>query len=151
LTSNRVGTFDEAFKSRIQLTLRYKNLEEKQRLKIWDNFITRLESFQKSTTRRPATRRAPSIHGGVDLGINAEEVRAKIKELAKTELNGREIRNAVSTARQLAMFRRQPMGYDHLRIVIAEAEKFEKYLLELNKGFTRDEMMEDIRERLSSV
>jgi hypothetical protein len=49
------------------------------------------------------------------------------------------------------MFRRQPMGYDHLRIVIAEAEKFEKYLLELNKGFTRDEMMEDIRERLSSV
>jgi hypothetical protein len=93
----------------------------------------------------------PSVHGGVDLGINAEEVRAKLDELAKTELNGREIRNAVSTARQLAMFRREPMGYNHLRIVIAEAEKFEKYLLDLNKGFTRDELMEDRGERLRVV
>lgn len=35
------------------------------------------------------------------------------------------------------------MGYEHLRIVIEEAKKFDSYLLELNKGFTRDEIMED--------
>jgi len=149
LTSNRVGSFDESFKSRIQLTLRYKNLGKEQRLKIWENFISRVESFKnEGSTRRSETRHLASIHGGVDLGINAEEVRANLDELAETKLNGREIRNAVSTARQLAMFRREQMGYSHLRVAIAEAEKFEKYLLDLNKGFTRDELMEDIRERL---
>ncbi|KAI1061472.1 hypothetical protein LB506_011912 [Fusarium annulatum] len=34
LTSNRVGIFDEAFKSRIQLNLRYKNLDRDQRRQI---------------------------------------------------------------------------------------------------------------------
>ena len=34
LTSNRVGTFDEAFKSRIQLALHYDGLNEEQRQKI---------------------------------------------------------------------------------------------------------------------
>ncbi|KAI1144801.1 hypothetical protein F4825DRAFT_467828 [Nemania diffusa] len=40
LTSNRVGTFDEAFKSRIQLALHYKNLSENQRSQIWSNFLS---------------------------------------------------------------------------------------------------------------
>jgi len=39
LTSNRVGTFDEAFKSRIQLALHYKNLDTFQQKKIWRNFL----------------------------------------------------------------------------------------------------------------
>lgn len=38
LTSSRVGTFDEAFKSRIQLALHYKPLTIPQRKKIWRNF-----------------------------------------------------------------------------------------------------------------
>jgi len=46
------------------------------------------------------------------------------------------------------MFKKEHMGYEHLRIVIAEAEKFEEYILELNKGFTHDELMEDRNERL---
>ncbi|KAH8722459.1 P-loop containing nucleoside triphosphate hydrolase protein, partial [Phaeosphaeriaceae sp. PMI808] len=37
LTSNRVGTFDEAFKSRIQLSPHYENLNKAQRQKIWKN------------------------------------------------------------------------------------------------------------------
>jgi len=45
LTSNRVGTSDEAFKSRIQLALHYLVLGPYQRLRIWGNFINRLESF----------------------------------------------------------------------------------------------------------
>src|ERR1700753_2078787 len=45
LTSNRVGTFDEAFKSRIQLALHYPSLGPLQRLRVWENFVKRLESF----------------------------------------------------------------------------------------------------------
>lgn len=38
LTTNRVGTFDEAFKSRIQMSLRYERLERHQRKRVWLNF-----------------------------------------------------------------------------------------------------------------
>ncbi|KAH7333350.1 ATPase [Rhexocercosporidium sp. MPI-PUGE-AT-0058] len=138
LTSNRVGTFDEAFKSRIQLSLRYNNLDIGQRLLIWGNFITRLEGFQTNPSAKQFNA-VPTENGGVDLGIKVEEIRAKLPELAKAELNGREIRNAVSTARQLAMFKGVPMGYEHLESVIEEAKKFNKYLLELQKGMTSDQ------------
>jgi hypothetical protein len=81
----------------------------------------------------------PTVNGGVDLGIKVAEIREKLPELAEAELNGREIRNAVSTARQLAMFKRVPMGYKHLESVIEEAKKFNKYLLDLQKGMTADQ------------
>lgn len=40
LTSNRIGTFDEAFKSRVQLTLHYPPLKRSGRHRIWSNFIS---------------------------------------------------------------------------------------------------------------
>ncbi|KAF2199215.1 hypothetical protein GQ43DRAFT_376793, partial [Delitschia confertaspora ATCC 74209] len=49
LTNNRVGTFDEAFKSRIQLVLHYPTLGPFQRLRIRENFINRLKSFEDDT------------------------------------------------------------------------------------------------------
>ena len=148
MTSNRVGHFDEAFKSRIQLTLRYKTLDQSQRLQIWQNFITRLEGFQPTEEDAAATQRHSSAYGGVDRGIKVEEVKAKLPELANTELNGREIRNAISTARQLAMFREEKMGYEHLKVVIAEAKKFEDYLLQLNDGFSPDDISKIEKTRL---
>jgi AAA+ superfamily predicted ATPase len=45
LTSNRVGTFDEAFISRIQLALHYPDLGPLQRRQIWQNFVERLENL----------------------------------------------------------------------------------------------------------
>lgn len=44
LTSNRVGTFDEAFQSRIQLALHYPALDAPGRRKIWHNFLDMLRS-----------------------------------------------------------------------------------------------------------
>ncbi len=142
-----MGTFDEAFKSRIQLTLRYKNLGVPQRRQIWENFIKRLESFPdpKDQTKSQSSSK---VNGGVDFGIKSKEVRAKLDELAEAELNGREIRNAISTARQLAMFRKERMGYEHIQIVIEEAKKFNKYLKDLNQGYTTDQIMKDAGERM---
>lgn len=138
LTSNRVGTFDEAFKSRIQLNLRYKNLSENQRLQIWKNFIDRIEKLDRL---RVAGASPVNIGGGrQDLGINADEIRRHIPELAQTNLNGREIRNAISTARQLAVYREQPLGYKHITSVIGEAKKFDEYLKELKHGYSADDI-----------
>ncbi|RYP93128.1 hypothetical protein DL770_000785 [Monosporascus sp. CRB-9-2] len=101
LTSNRVAIFDEAFKSRMQLTLRYKNLEEPQRKAIWHNLISRLQKHHQARLRptNPHNNRRVNEHE-----IDADEIRANVDKLARAELNGRQIRNAVSTARQLAMF-----------------------------------------------
>jgi hypothetical protein len=73
-------------------------------------------------------------------------VRAKIEELAETKLNEREIQNAVSIARRLAIFPSQPLGYEHICVVIEEAKKFNTYLGHLNQGFSLDQIMNGYRE-----
>jgi hypothetical protein len=75
-------------------------------------------------------------------------IRSRLEQLAEKNLNGREIRNAISTARQLAMFQgNKPMGYEHLQRVIDEQKKFEDYIFELNEEFTADEISKDLKER----
>jgi hypothetical protein len=149
LTSNRVGTFDEAFKSRIQLNLWYKNLTADQRFKIWENFTARLEKLEEQR-KAPDTKQVhwekpeeTSVYG-----VDTASIRDNIQELASANLNGREIRNAISTARQLAMFKKEKMGIAHLRTVIQEAVKFDNYLLKLRRGLSADELQEEKLERL---
>lgn len=69
LTSNRVGTFDEAFKSRIQLTLRYKNLEKDQRLQIWNNFMKRLDKMERS--KHPESS-SSVVRSGTNFGVDIQ-------------------------------------------------------------------------------
>lgn len=139
LTSNRVGIFDEAFKSRIQLNLRYKNLDRGQRLQIWKNFFIRLNRLEQETSGKD--------QNSLSYGVNVNEMTAKVGELADANLNGRQIRNAISTARQLSRYLKEPLGYKHLTAVIDEAKKFDEYLLELNRTYTADEIQRDKGER----
>ncbi|KAJ4110292.1 hypothetical protein NW768_012052 [Fusarium equiseti] len=142
LTSNRVGIFDEAFKSRIQLSLRYENLGETQRRKVWQNFINRLEKVEMDRGLvPPGTRRKPRY------GVDIEGIRQHLDTLAKPPLNGREIRNMISTARQLATFREERLAYGHLEACIAESNKFDQYIKTLKHGFSADQIKKDQQER----
>lgn len=76
LTSNRVGTFDEAFRSRIQLALHYPNLGPQQRLRIWQTFIARLESLDEES-------------------IDIKDLQDNLHLLKEEKLNGRQIRNII--------------------------------------------------------
>ncbi|XXH01760.1 hypothetical protein Hte_008121 [Hypoxylon texense] len=107
LTTNRVGTFDEAFKSRIQLALRYEKLEKHQREQIWRNFFKRLKEL------------------GEQDSIDFEEVGMHIDELAC---------NSITTARQLAKYRNKMMTFTHLKYAIAAAEKFDSYLADVREA-----------------
>ncbi|KAF5548901.1 AAA family ATPase [Fusarium mexicanum] len=138
LTSNRVGIFDEAFKSRIQLNLRYKNLDQDQRLQIWKNFFTRLRRLEGEVSAK---------QNSLSYGAKVDEMLDKLDELAEANLNGRQIRNAVSTARQLARYQKEPLSYKHLTVVIDETKKFDEYLLEVNRTYTADEIRRDKGER----
>ncbi|KAK7977186.1 hypothetical protein PG988_004676 [Apiospora saccharicola] len=153
LTSNRVGTFDEAFKSRILLSLNYENLNEGQRTQIWKNMFRRLEDIGNKSNNSPgetndgvATETEPGsrkrkARDEIDsntVGIDFDEVNCYITELAKHDLNGRQIRNVITTARQLATFRNTKMRYEHLQHVIAVSSKFDSYLKKLQEGYSDD-------------
>ncbi|KAL3481494.1 P-loop containing nucleoside triphosphate hydrolase protein [Aspergillus californicus] len=106
LTSNRIGTFDEAFKSRVQLTLHYPQLDESSRRRIWFKFITRLQDTNSDT--------------------KADQMLENLDQLAKFKLNGREIRNSIRTASLLAEFRGERLEYKHLVDVIDVSNEFEQ-------------------------
>ncbi|ETS84852.1 hypothetical protein PFICI_02877 [Pestalotiopsis fici W106-1] len=156
LTSNRVGTFDEAFKSRILLSLHYENLTEGQRTKIWKNFFKRLKemgeendrnesSLSLSSLTEPGSRKRKfqdETQDGTE-GVDFDDVECYITELAKHELNGRQIRNVITTARQLAVSRNELMRYKHLEHVIKVSSKFDKYLKTVREGFSDDQVARD--------
>lgn len=116
LTTNRVGTFDEAFKSRVQLALRYEKLDRSQRKQIWKNFFARLENL------------------GEQDEIDFDDIETHIDELADFEMNGRQIRNTITTARQVAKYKQKKMRFAHLERAIKLAKKFDDYLAEVREA-----------------
>ena len=120
-----MGTFDEAFKSRIQLALHYPILGPYQRLRIWETFLNRLESF------------------GDGEKVDIADLRDHLEDLKEEKMNGRQIRNAITTARQYALWKKTTLTYEHLRDVIEVSGRFDKYLDRLNGGYTQDQLAED--------
>lgn len=107
LTSNRVGTFDEGFKSRIQAALHYKPLNRKSRKQIWKNFLEIIEEE--------------------DSEVDLSEIEDRLDELSAEDLNGRQIRNCLKTAQQLSKFRKEPLSWSSLSQTLKSAADFQRY------------------------
>ena len=122
LTSNRVGMFDEAFKSRIQVALHYENLNRAARKKIWQNFLNMLEEDEEN--------------------VNFDEIKFHLDDLAGKEMNGRQIRNVLTTARQLAIFRDERLNWKHLEQGLSVSSDFNEYLKHM-QGHTDDQRARD--------
>ncbi|KAJ5806405.1 uncharacterized protein N7503_004007 [Penicillium pulvis] len=131
LTSNRVGTFDEAFRSRIQLALHYPNLGPTQRFRIWQTFIDRLSNMSN------------------DEKIDIDDLRDHLHLLKEGKMNGRQIRNVITTARQYAKWKNEPLTYEYLKDVIEISCRFDGYLSKLHGGFSDDEIAQDDGLRLA--
>lgn len=108
LTTNRVGTFDEAFMSRINVALYYEELDRTSRQKIWENMLERHEL----SSRR----------------IRIGDLDDYLEELAEFQLNGRQIRNAFQTAIGLADYSGSPLSYRHFLQTIKTVNEFQDYL-----------------------
>lgn len=126
LTSNRVGTFDEAFKSRIQLAIPYEPLTRNARKAIWQNFFDMLEEANED--------------------MNLSDIERHMEELAKEEMNGRQIRNALLSARQLARHRKQRLDWEHVSQVIRTAGEFNRYIEKVH-GHTDEQWAREERLR----
>ncbi|TDZ54529.1 ATPase family AAA domain-containing protein 3B [Colletotrichum trifolii] len=127
LTTNRVGSFDDAFISRIHVQLYYPDFTDDERQRIWKTFIDKLARERGDTMR---------------LTIDAKEY---IESMRKQGIkwNGREIRNAFQTAVALAEYDaekdsegRVKVTDNHLRAVVELSKDFKGYLDDLH---TRDE------------
>ncbi|KAF5700153.1 AAA family ATPase [Fusarium mundagurra] len=139
LTSNRVGTFDEAFKSRIQLSLHYESLTKNQRRTIWENFLNRLNNLEQENLKiEPIEERKRKF--AENKGINFDDIERHLADLAEEQMNGRQIRNVITTARQLAKFKGERMMYRHLEHVVRISRKFDKYLEKVRDSYTDDQV-----------
>lgn len=103
LTTNRVNTFDDAFKSRIHIPIRYTDLAVESRMQIWRNFCQ-------------------MVPGGVDI----DDIGIAI--LAEHDLNGRQIKNVIKAAESLAVFDKIKLDLKTLQQVTKIQATFEKDL-----------------------
>jgi Trp operon repressor len=102
LTTNRLTSFDMAFKSRIHLALKYNALEEDRRKELWKLFLDR--TSKESLQNWPAS---------------------VIDELAKVNINGRQIKNTVRTANTLAKSKKIALTKEHIEIVLETMAELE--------------------------
>ncbi|KAL5317440.1 hypothetical protein ACEPPN_014535 [Leptodophora sp. 'Broadleaf-Isolate-01'] len=91
LTTNRVGEFDEAFRSRIHISLYYPRLDRPSTRQIWERNIFRVK------------------HSGLNIDIEEEKIRKFCErhwveniDYPSRRWNGRQIKNAFQTALALA-------------------------------------------------
>ncbi|KAI1378297.1 P-loop containing nucleoside triphosphate hydrolase protein [Hypoxylon crocopeplum] len=103
LTTNRVNTFDDGFRSRIHVPIRYTDLSFASRLQIWRTLCGR-------------------VPGGVDVDD------AGLENLARHDFNGRQIKNIINAARSLAAFDGVKVDFAQLSQVTKIQDTFEKDL-----------------------
>jgi hypothetical protein len=97
LTTNRVESLDPAFQSRVTCALRYDSLALESREEIWRNTMNRL-------------------------GIDMTDI--DTKELAKFDVNGRQIKNTLQLAFALSSHEGTEMTQEHLRATLEITTSF---------------------------
>lgn len=144
LTTNRAGALDEAFKSRVQVSIYYPPLSETQTREIWQMNLDRLKTIEEQ--------RCKSTHE-----LPLEIFDNEIMEFAMNHYhhhsqtsrwNGRQIRNSFQIASSLAYYesrkryarlleedhetvRSRPiLGADHFRTIAKLTSVFDEYMLE---------------------
>ncbi|QGA16033.1 hypothetical protein EYB26_003700 [Talaromyces marneffei] len=120
LTTNRVGVFDEAFRSRIHMSLYYPSLERMQTVRIWERHI------------QEAAKAGIHVDGNslVDLADKIYEIQKNSSSGAVW--NGRQIRNAFQSALALAAFHSQggPVSLErrYFENVFEVSDQFSSYI-----------------------
>ncbi|KAL4756180.1 ATP-binding protein [Aspergillus foveolatus] len=138
LTTNRVGEFDEAFRSRIHVCLYYPKLEERQTKEIWEKNIQRIkESNLNLDMEEKKIRRFADQHWQRNL------------DRPTRRWNGRQIKNAFQTAialanwefydeKNVANLERPLLKAKHFRYVAQITAHFDDYISDIYGTFNED-------------
>ncbi|KAK3349666.1 hypothetical protein B0T25DRAFT_247604 [Lasiosphaeria hispida] len=139
LTTNRVGAIDDAFRSRLHLTLFYPKLTKKQTTKI---FLRNFERISEINADRKQNGLPPFVYEDSEKKV-MEWIKGNWKTLG---WNGRQIRNTFQTALALAEFHsKRRLGEEaspalkkrHFEIVADASTQFNEYLKDTH-GFDED-------------
>lgn len=106
LTTNRLATFDSAMKSRIHLALGYDPPGVEIRRQIWMQVLSRVPEDE----------------------IGMEDLDDAVESLLLENLNGREISNAINTARTIARFQKHKLQLEDIEKVLGVRREFDKSL-----------------------
>jgi len=117
LTTNRVKAFDKAFHSRISVALHYDDLDVNARAQIWETFLTLAK--EKAAQSNTVAVEVPSKEGLLDL--------------AKHDLNGRQIKTVVRLSQALAVAQGKPLSLLHLTNTITLTTQFSHDIAQLAK------------------
>ncbi|RVD84977.1 uncharacterized protein DFL_003312 [Arthrobotrys flagrans] len=117
LTTNRVGHLDEAFKSRIHISLYYEPLDKEQTIEIFKMNIARLEKMEKERVQFQETcdEKLPELFIEEKRILNFAEYHFDNSDEFE-RWNGRQIRNAFQIAFSLA-------NYEYQKSQAADAQK----------------------------
>ncbi|KAL4911439.1 hypothetical protein BDW74DRAFT_172902 [Aspergillus multicolor] len=145
LTTNRVGYIDEAFRSRIHISLHYPSLDEESTKQIWKLNLDRLKTVEEE--RAAATCQTPltiDVKGIKRFAMKHYKYSERGRETSKW--NGRQIRNAFLIASALARYEKEnpdsksqgpsnTSEYDisarHFKTVADAGEGFDNYLYQI--------------------
>ncbi|KAJ6163163.1 hypothetical protein N7497_003142 [Penicillium chrysogenum] len=94
LTTNRTQNIDPAFESRIHLSLTYRELDAESRRQVWTQFLSRSLNIEALTDEQ-------------------------LDQVAKLQLNGRQIKNVIKTAGLLAWSKGREVRFEDLKMVLA--------------------------------
>ncbi|KAI4673644.1 uncharacterized protein J4E88_008700 [Alternaria novae-zelandiae] len=144
LTTNRVGTFDEAFTSRVHISLFYPDFDKETTLKVWRTFIDQTKYVLRNSGRSKVTIAEDEIMKFAEKHYDRNE---------NASWNGRQIRNAFHTAVAMAEFgarnKKDDTGYDdhkdatikvgkaEFKKIARTAEEFEEYMEDTMNGTFR--------------
>lgn len=115
LTTNRLGTMDTAFQSRVSLGIKYGPLTIEQREQIWYNLVERLGPSEVQTR---------------------QDILSHLDEMKGWKLNGRQIRNILRMAQSIAFTeegRHGAMRFRHIERMMNQTLDFEGYFEEGHK------------------
>lgn len=126
LTTNRIKSIDIAVQSRMHLAIQYKNLTSEQMLKIYQNLLADIPDEKIKGKRH-----------------NLETTIKNNLCGRRSQMNGRQIRNIVSTARAWAASQEELLSIDHLREVFDSTSEFLEGLKEVNERAKRRNLADE--------
>lgn len=113
LTSNRIDSLDPAFQTRITLALRYEALDKEGRTQVWNNLL---------------------IKSGLQYTL--DDAIVDTSQLARSPLNGREIKNALRLAMAMAREKNEPLSQD---ILMETVEVVDDYKIGTSDPYVDDD------------
>ena len=119
LTTNRPGQLDEAFRSRIHITLGLPDMDDNRQKKVWLIFIKMLKLGNDKATDRT---NKLALLGYIENDL----VPTLQKE--RQPMNGRQIRNCIRAAMAIATKKRETLGKSHIEEVVNLGNKFQTYM-----------------------